>query len=371
MRPAGGNTHWYAKGIYAFNQNGFSYDASTHSVSISCVDLVAMLDGSLSGTLTGYKTLIPTGEKISKAIIETFKLSGMNDYIVNYWNRTVPHDLEFSSETSIWDILKELRDLHYPFEMFFNDATFVCQEIPSGFDDPVVLNNEVFQDLVISENGDVDYTEVKNCVEVFGASIEYNTYVDDEHLIIGQNSTTEEEAEEKIKANSQYINAQKEYDDYVNQLKVAGINKYGNIDNTSRARIIWTKENLEKYSDFVSEVNSSTPGLINDGDYSTVLTADDSIEGVQVAFTQLFQKDDELIPLTKDVFWNYFDSLIDKCKNNGSSITATSLLSADATGLTETVYGESLLIKNMIVAVEGESLNSGKLTAADVSAIAG
>ena len=102
-----------------------------------------------------------------------------------------------------------------------------------------------------------------------------------------------------------------------------------------------------------------------------MLTADDSIEGVQVAFTQLFQKDDELIPLTKDVFWNYFDSLIDKCKNNGSSITATSLLSADATGLTETVYGESLLIKNMIVAVEGESLNSGKLTAADVSAIAG
>lgn len=188
MRPAGGNTHWYAKGIYAFNQNGFSYDATTHSVSISCVDLVAMLDGSLSGTLTGYKTLIPTGEKISKAIIETFKLSGMNDYIVNYWNRAIPYDLEFSSETSIWDILKELRDLYYPFEMFFNDTTFVCQEIPSGFNDPVVLNNEVFQDLVISENGDIDYTEVKNCVEVFGASVEYDTYVDDEHMTIVQPS---------------------------------------------------------------------------------------------------------------------------------------------------------------------------------------
>lgn len=196
MRPAGGNTHWYAKGIYAFNQNGFSYDATTHSVSISCVDLVAMLDGSLSGTLTGYKTLIPTGEKISKAIIETFKLSGMNDYIVNYWNRTVPYDLEFSSETSIWDILKELRDLYYPFEMFFNDTTFVCQEIPSGFNDPVVLNNEVFQDLVISENGDIDYTEVKNCVEVFGASVEYDTYVDDEHMTIVQPSDNDTDSKD-------------------------------------------------------------------------------------------------------------------------------------------------------------------------------
>lgn len=188
MRPAGGNTHWYAKGIYAFNQNGFSYDATTHSVSISCVDLVAMLDGSLSGTLTGYKTVIPAGEKISKAIIETFKLGGMNDYIVNYWNRTIPYDLEFSSETSIWDILKELRDLYYPFEMFFNDTTFVCQEIPSGFDDPIVLNNEVLQDLIISENGDIDYTEVKNCVEVFGASVNYDTYVDNEHMVISSAS---------------------------------------------------------------------------------------------------------------------------------------------------------------------------------------
>lgn len=191
MRPAGGNTHWYTKGIYAFNQNGFSYDATTHSVSISCVDLVAMLDGSLSGTLTGYKTVIPAGEKISKAIIETFKLSGMNDYIVNYWNRTIPYDLEFSSETSIWDILKELRDFYYPFEMFFNDTTFVCQEIPSGFDDPIVLNNEVFQDLIISENGDIDYTEVKNCVEVFGASVNYDTYVDNEHMVISSASESD------------------------------------------------------------------------------------------------------------------------------------------------------------------------------------
>lgn len=198
MRPAGGNTHWYAKGIYAFNQNGFSYDATTHSVSISCVDLVAMLDGSLSGTLTGYKTVIPAGEKISKAIIETFKLSSMNDYIVNYWNRTIPYDLEFSSETSIWDILKELRDLYYPFEMFFNDTTFVCQEIPSGFDDPIVLNNEVFQDLIISENGDIDYTEVKNCVEVFGASVNYDTYVDNEHMVISSASESDNDSSDTM-----------------------------------------------------------------------------------------------------------------------------------------------------------------------------
>ena len=57
------NIFWYSKGIYAFNQNGFSYNATEHSASVSCVDLVAMLDGSLSGTLTGYQTVISTGTK--------------------------------------------------------------------------------------------------------------------------------------------------------------------------------------------------------------------------------------------------------------------------------------------------------------------
>ena len=178
------NIFWYSKGIYAFNQNGFSYNATEHSVSVSCVDLVAMLDGSLSGTLTGYQTVISTGTKISNAIIDTYKLSGMKECVVNYWNRTVPYDIEFSSGTSIWSILTELRDLYYPFEMFFDDTTFVCQEIPSGFNDPVVLNDEEFQDLVISESCDIDYSEVKNCVEVFGASVEYDTYVDDEHMTV-------------------------------------------------------------------------------------------------------------------------------------------------------------------------------------------
>ena len=156
-----------------------------------------MLDGSLSGTLTGYQTVISTGTKISNAIIDTYKLSGMKECVVNYWNRTVPYDIEFSSGTSIWSILTELRDLYYPFEMFFDDTTFVCQEIPSGFNDPVVLNDEEFQDLVISESGDIEYSEVKNCVEVFGASVEYDTYVDDEHMTVVHTDADSKTGEEE------------------------------------------------------------------------------------------------------------------------------------------------------------------------------
>lgn len=111
------DTYWYSQGIFAFNQNGFSYNASEHNISISCVDLVALLDGSLAGTLVGYKTVVSTGEPIQQAIIDTYKLSGMKDCAVKYWNRNIPYDIEFSADTTIWSILTKLRDLYYPFEM--------------------------------------------------------------------------------------------------------------------------------------------------------------------------------------------------------------------------------------------------------------
>lgn len=169
---------WWSQGVFAFNQNGFDYDASNNSVSISCVDLVAELDGSLGGQLVGKSTKIPVDSDIRNSIIETFKLSGFKKYLIDYWNRKVPYDLKYDTGANIWDILKELRDLYYPFEMFFDDDTFICKEIPSGFDDPVVIDADLFYDLVISENATVDYSEVKNCVEVFGASIDADGYSD-------------------------------------------------------------------------------------------------------------------------------------------------------------------------------------------------
>ena len=186
------DTYWYSQGIFAFNQNGFSYNASEHNISISCVDLVALLDGSLAGTLVGYKTVVSTGEPIQQAIIDTYKLSGMKDCVVKYWNRNIPYDIEFSADTTIWSILTELRDLYYPFEMWFNGTTFTCQEIPSGFDDPVILDSETLSNLIISESCDVDYSEIKNCVEVFGASVEYDQFVDEDKMkVTSKNDETQ------------------------------------------------------------------------------------------------------------------------------------------------------------------------------------
>ena len=184
--------HWFSAGVYIIQSNGITYDATTNKLDLSCVDLVALLDGTLGGTLTGYATRIPmykqtkTKNELGETIYEedktkpyyvrnvikdTFELSGMKKSVIDYWKRRIPHDMEYSTGTTVWTILTELRDLYYPFEMYFDDDTFVCKEIPNGYDDPVVLDPDLFKSLVISEDASVDYTQVHNCVEAWGTTI--------------------------------------------------------------------------------------------------------------------------------------------------------------------------------------------------------
>lgn len=167
---------WYSIGLYVVTQNGFQYDSTTNTLSLTCSDLVAKLNDTISGQLTGLATEIKQGRNIRQSIIETLKLMGINKYMVDYWERVVPYDLEFSTGATVWSILTELRDLYYPFEMYFDDDMFVCKEIPSCKDDQVVLGSEIIDPLVISENVTIDETEVRNCTEVWGASIDSDWY---------------------------------------------------------------------------------------------------------------------------------------------------------------------------------------------------
>lgn len=378
MKPVGGSIYWYSKGVYAFNTNGFTYNATEHNVSISCVDLVALLDGSLSGTLTGTKTTIQMGLKIKQAIIDTFKLAisygfiGHVDYMVDYWNRTIPYDIDFDTASSIWSILTQLRDLCYPFEMYFDDTTFVCKEIPSGFDDLIIMESDDFQDLVISENNSIDYSEIKNCIELFGASIDYDTYAENMTHTVTVNELA-------VILQPEYFAAKKEYDSKIASIKDAYYDVYGNIDNINRPKIKWTADTMEKYAAFIKE----NPYL-KDGDYSTVCGADgpwgDTEETtVQIAYTPLLVSGDTLIPLVNEDIFSYIDEIVSTARTNCNNVMSKlpdEILKLDKTGIVKSIYGEKLTVKNMIAAVEGAYIKIGektfmRLSAVDVCAISG
>ena len=64
--------------------------------------------------------------------------------------------------------------------MFFDihDNTFVCQMIPSCYDDDLFIDNDFIQKVLISEDMSVDMTTVRNVCEVWGEVFETDFFTE-------------------------------------------------------------------------------------------------------------------------------------------------------------------------------------------------
>ena len=169
----------------------------------------------------------------------------------------------------------------------------------------------------------------------------------------------------------QYKEAIKGYNDVVQEFTEAGVAQYGNVSNLNRDKLEWTQENLEKYHEFVDEMNSKDPDSIVEGGYSTVLGTSKNIDGLEIAYTPMLQTDEGLIPLTKDQLWEYLDKVINGAYESEDGYNAENLLKIDAEGFEQKVNGSIVRVHGMIAAVQGQILNGVELTGADVAAIAG
>lgn len=109
---------------------------------------------------------------------EYYAMPAYNDDYVKYraenplWNN-IPYDLEFNVGDNVLSIVNTFRDLYPNYETYFNeDAVFCCNMIPSAVTDDIYLNNDYLQEVLISENYDIDTTSVRNVCEVWGQSLE-------------------------------------------------------------------------------------------------------------------------------------------------------------------------------------------------------
>lgn len=185
------------------------------------------------------------------------------------------------------------------------------------------------------------------------------------------------EIDAKIKATKEYQDAVKKAQKTEEEWNSQGYGKYGNIDNFHRDKIDWTEENLAKYKDFVDEQNSSFPGTIEKGSYSTVLGSWDTIsdkDGTEhpFAFTPMLQTDSGLVPLTEDQLWNYIDTIVEQCYDENGKLDIDKLMKLDATGLKQNINGVMMQVKGMIAGVAGgKDPNGGVYSAADILAQSG
>lgn len=85
----------------------------------------------------------------------------------------IPYDLEFNVGDNVLSIITTLRDLYPNYETYFDeDGVFCCNMVPSQIADDPYLVDEYLQEILISENYDIDTSSIRNICEVWGASLE-------------------------------------------------------------------------------------------------------------------------------------------------------------------------------------------------------
>lgn len=158
-------------GIFIIDAPSYQYNPSTNTLTLTLLDLMAKLTGIRNGYLKGVPVILSAGENIRQAIIDTLALGGFTKYVVEDPPApgTIPNDLEFSQGATVYDLLAGLRDIYPNYEIFFDvNGVFYYKPIPTGSGDPIYIDDSLWTNIVLEENINVDFQNVKNVIEVYG-----------------------------------------------------------------------------------------------------------------------------------------------------------------------------------------------------------
>lgn len=192
-----GEIQWYNQGIYLVNNPQWSYNASTNEISMQALDLMSKLTGLRNGNLEGIPTKIAKDENVREAIIKTIELGGFTKYICEECKTKdgtivpVPYDIEIDVGGTIYDILTALRDIMPNYQIYFDiNGVFHYEPIPLAYDDPVLIDDDLFNNVLISENINTDFESVKNYVEVLGHTWDVDYYSPSESTTVSGGTIT-------------------------------------------------------------------------------------------------------------------------------------------------------------------------------------
>ena len=192
-----GEIQWYNQGIYLVNNRQWSYNASTNEISMQALDLMSKLTGLRNGNLEGIPTKIAKDENVREAIIKTIELGGFTKYICEECKTKdgtivpVPYDIEIDVGGTIYDILTGLRDIMPNYQIYFDiNGVFHYEPIPLAYDDPVLIDDDLFNNVLISENINTDFESVKNYVEVLGHTWDVDYYSPSESTTVSGGTIT-------------------------------------------------------------------------------------------------------------------------------------------------------------------------------------
>lgn len=175
-----GQTQWFNKGIYLIDQPSYTFDPVTSTLTFQGYDLMCKMTGMRNGYLEGIPTVIPQGSDIRESMIATVtQLGGFSKYAIQENPQTVPYDIQIDPGGTVYDIIVALRDILPSWQIYFDeDGVFHYEPIPSGENEPVMFYDDTWNEVVLSESINTDFSTVKNVVEVWGKTLNPAHYAD-------------------------------------------------------------------------------------------------------------------------------------------------------------------------------------------------
>lgn len=163
-------------GIYMIEHPSKVYSITDNTITIQGVDLMAKFTGLRGGNLSEVEFTIKQGDSIRQHIIQILKANNFTRYSVDEVidNETkkpllVPNEIKIDVTGTYYDVLVALRDIMPNYEMYFDvDGVFHFHQMPTGDEEQIKVDDDLWKDLLISYNRNYDFDNVKNVIEVFG-----------------------------------------------------------------------------------------------------------------------------------------------------------------------------------------------------------
>lgn len=159
-------------GIYLINNPEQVYDAVNNTITINGVDLMAKMTGMRNGYLEGITYQINQNENIKDAMTALINDEcGFIKYSIDEPSPTTltPYEMSFGLGSTAYNICSQLRDINANYQTYFDqEGTFWFNQIPSGRNEQIMLDDDIWDKVLISYKKSTDYESVKNYIEVFG-----------------------------------------------------------------------------------------------------------------------------------------------------------------------------------------------------------
>ena len=177
---------WYCLGTFLFTDESYHYNNTTKQLSLSCVDMMALLDDTRKGQLGQYEYIIKRGTDVRSIIISILNEMGISKYYIEFnknnqsvYTYEMPYDKTYPTGTTAYQIIKELVDLYAGTQMYFDvDGMFYIKRIPTDKNETIVLDDSILQRILIDEQTSTSFSNVYNHIVIWGRLNEPEYYTD-------------------------------------------------------------------------------------------------------------------------------------------------------------------------------------------------